>query len=286
MPRAIDHLVIPANDLAAQADLYRRLGFQVGARNRHPWGTENHIVQFDGAFLELIGLGAGFEAPTPEPDVFSFARFVAASLARREGVAMLVLRSHDAEADRVEFRDAGLGDFRRFDFARKAQKPDGREVDVAFSLAFAASPAMPEAGFFVCQQRFPENFWNASAQVHPNGARGLAGLVLQHREPGEAHDFLSHFLAAEPSKIDGGFRWTADGAVVDMLTPPAIAALYGPQAAPDAASPMPVIRFAVENVEAVERRLRENGVERQRREGALVVPATAAMGAAIVFEPV
>jgi len=33
MPRAIDHLVIPARDLAAQAELYRRLGFQVGARN-------------------------------------------------------------------------------------------------------------------------------------------------------------------------------------------------------------------------------------------------------------
>jgi catechol 2,3-dioxygenase-like lactoylglutathione lyase family enzyme len=54
MPRAIDHVVIPTLDLAAQATLYRRLGFQVGARNRHPWGTENHIVQFDGAFLELI----------------------------------------------------------------------------------------------------------------------------------------------------------------------------------------------------------------------------------------
>ena len=55
MPRAINHLVIPARDLTAQAELYRRLGFQVGARNSHPWGTENHIVQFDGAFLELIG---------------------------------------------------------------------------------------------------------------------------------------------------------------------------------------------------------------------------------------
>ena len=66
MPRAIDHLVIAAHDLEAQAALYRRLGFQVGARNRHPWGTENHIVQFDGAFLELIGLGDAFAAPHPE----------------------------------------------------------------------------------------------------------------------------------------------------------------------------------------------------------------------------
>ena len=50
MPRAIDHIVIPARRLDAEAELYRRLGFQVGVRNRHPWGPENHIVQFDGAF--------------------------------------------------------------------------------------------------------------------------------------------------------------------------------------------------------------------------------------------
>ena len=62
MPRAVDHLVIAAYDLPEQEAFYRRLGFQVGARNRHPWGTENHVVQFDGAFLELIGLGDEFAA--------------------------------------------------------------------------------------------------------------------------------------------------------------------------------------------------------------------------------
>src|ERR1700689_362384 len=103
MPRAIDHIVIPARDLTAEADLYRRLGFQVGARNCHPWGTENHIVQFDGCFLELIGLCDRFEAPEPQPGVFSFAGFVARFLARSEGLAMLVLRSDDAEADRRRF---------------------------------------------------------------------------------------------------------------------------------------------------------------------------------------
>src|SRR5271169_1081835 len=106
MPRAIDHIVIPARDLAAQATLYRRLGFQVGPRNRHPWGTENHIVQFDGSFLELIGLGEGFVAPAPAPGVYSFAGFLATFLQRREGVAMLVMRSADAEVDRAEFARA------------------------------------------------------------------------------------------------------------------------------------------------------------------------------------
>ena len=149
MPRAVDHLVVAAHDLDAQAALYRRLGFQVGARNRHSWGTENHVVQFDGAFLELIGLGDEFAAPHPGEAVYPFAGFLARYLGRREGLAMMVMRSADAEADRRGFEAAGIGGFARFDFARKGRRPDGREVEVAFSLAFAASPALPETGFFV-----------------------------------------------------------------------------------------------------------------------------------------
>jgi catechol 2,3-dioxygenase-like lactoylglutathione lyase family enzyme len=53
-PRRIDHLVLAVHDLDAAADFYRILGLQVGARNRHPWGTENHVVQFQSSFLELI----------------------------------------------------------------------------------------------------------------------------------------------------------------------------------------------------------------------------------------
>ena len=56
MPRGLDHIVHAVRNLDAAADLYRRLGFTVGARNRHPWGTHNHIVQFPGFFIELLTL--------------------------------------------------------------------------------------------------------------------------------------------------------------------------------------------------------------------------------------
>ena len=60
--RGIDHLVLAARDLDALAQFFRHIGFAVGARNRHPWGTRNHIVQFDGAFIELIGVEPGLLA--------------------------------------------------------------------------------------------------------------------------------------------------------------------------------------------------------------------------------
>jgi hypothetical protein len=280
MPRAVDHVVIAAYDLPEQAALYRRLGFQVGARNRHPWGTENHIVQFDGAFLELIGLGDEFAAPHPGEAVYPFAGFLARYLARREGLAMLVMRSADAEADRRGFDAAGFGGFGRFDFARKGRRPDGREVEVAFSLAFAASPALPETGFFVCQQHFPENFWSPAAQVHPNGALGVAGLTLVCEQPQEAVAFLSVFLDAPAQAIDGGFAFDADGTRIECVTSEAYAALYG--AAPAGAG-LAGARFAVADLDAAQRRLAEAGIAVRRRAGMAIVDAGAAMGALIAF---
>ena len=112
---------------------------------------------------------------------------------------MLVLRSDNAEADRARFARAGLGDFSRFDFARQGRRPNGEAVNVAFSLAFAASPAWPRTGFFVCQQHYPENFWSRAAQIHPNGALGVAAVGFEHPDPQQGRDFLRLFFDATPS---------------------------------------------------------------------------------------
>jgi hypothetical protein len=45
------------NSTAASASL--------SARNRHPWGTHNHIVQFPGSFVELITVGEPDLIPPP-----------------------------------------------------------------------------------------------------------------------------------------------------------------------------------------------------------------------------
>ena len=56
MSRGPDHIVHAVRDLDAVADFYRRIGFTVGARNRHSWGTHNCIVQFPGFFIEILTL--------------------------------------------------------------------------------------------------------------------------------------------------------------------------------------------------------------------------------------
>ena len=64
MSRGLDHIVHAVRDLDAAAEFYRRLGFSVGARNKHAWGTENHLVQLPGFFIEILTVArAGVAGP-------------------------------------------------------------------------------------------------------------------------------------------------------------------------------------------------------------------------------
>ena len=218
--RHIDHIVVAVRDLDRAADFYRRFGFQVGPRNRHPWGTENRLIQFGSSFIELITLGsAAHLIPPHQPRRFSFGAFVRDYLEQREGLAMLVLSTPDATSDAARFADQGIGDFEPFSFERKAKKPDGSETQVAFTLAFANDPAAPHAGFFVCQQHFPENFWNRSFQQHANSATNVAAVTLTASDPKRHEEFLTKFTGAEKQDLaDRRLRFALDGGRLEVVS--------------------------------------------------------------------
>src|SRR5215470_4423196 len=140
MARGLDHLVHMVRDLDAAGVFYERLGFTVGARNRHPWGTHNRIVQLPGFFIELLTVGEEEHTAAPAAGTFAFTREF---LARGEGLAMLALEGKDAEADAEAFRRAGIGDYAPFHFEREGRTPDGRTVKLGFSLAIARDARAP-----------------------------------------------------------------------------------------------------------------------------------------------
>ncbi|MDJ1156851.1 VOC family protein [Chelatococcus sp. SYSU_G07232] len=284
MPRGIDHLVFAVRDLDAAGAFHERLGFTVGARNRHPWGTENRIVQFPGVFLELITVGEGAEIAPHGPRSFSFGAFVRDYLARREGLAMLVLESKDAAADAAAFRAAGVGDFDTFFFERRARRPDGSETQVAFTLAFAEDLRAPQAGFFVCQQHFPENFWNPAFQRHPNGATGITAAVMVAENPSDHHAFLSAFTGERDMRATSlGVTIGLPRGRIEVLTPAAAAEIYG--FAETSAEPRLIgFAVAVPDLREQARRLGESGIAFLDRGGRLTVPSGRAFGAAITFE--
>ena len=141
MSRGLDHIVHAVRDLEAAAEFYRRLGFQVGARNHHSrtWGTQNHIVQLAGTFIELLAVADTTHIAAHAPRFFSFGAFNRDFLARGQGLSMLVLEGRGAP-DADEFRAAGIGDFELHEFERQGKRPDGTPIKLAFALAFASDP--------------------------------------------------------------------------------------------------------------------------------------------------
>lgn len=286
MAGGLDHLVVVAHDLDAQADLYRRLGFQVGARNRHAWGTLNHIVQFDGVFLELLTTEPGFVLPPAEEAVHQFAGPIADYLSKREGLAMMVLEGFDSKADQLVYDKAGIAGPETFYFGREGRRPDGEPVEVAFTLAFARSEAIKDAGFFVCQQHAPEMFWNAGFQAHENGANGVRRIVFASQTPDVHRVFFETYLGVKSAPIGrDGLRFALDRSMVEVLTPAACAAQLGADALPGELSTpqFAAIEFSVGSLDRVVALLIEGDIAFERRDDRVVVPARAAMGVTLVF---
>src|SRR5712691_7132407 len=186
MSRGLDHIVHAVRDLDATAELYRRLGFTVGARNRHAWGTHNHLVQLPGFFIELLTVAEPEKLGTDGLSAL-FGTFNRIFLKNHEGLSFLILESEDAATDAARFRSAGIGVSDAMRFERDGKRPDGSAVKVGFSLAFARDAKAPAIGFAVCQQHFPENFWNPAFQQHPNTANGVAGVVLVAEKQTDHH---------------------------------------------------------------------------------------------------
>jgi hypothetical protein len=271
------------HDLDAAGERYRALGFTVGARNRHPWGTHNAIVQFPGVFIELLTVGEPELIPSRRPRSMSFGAFTRDFLARGEGLAMLVLEGKGATADAEAFRAAGIGDFDVFDFERAAKRPDGTTVKVAFSLAFAADARAPGAAFFTCQQHYPENFWNPAFQSHPNTVSGVAGVVMVAENPSDHHIFLSAFTGVRDiHATSAGIAIETPRGEIQVMDPAAYRLHYGTEP-PDVSRGLRLaaLRFAVREIETA-RSFPKDAVEHR---GRLVVGPQAASGATLVFEP-
>lgn len=245
MPRGLDHIVHAVRDLDAVVEAYRALGFTVGARNKHPWGTHNHIVQMPGFFIELLTLA---EPDKLGDDGFSklFGAYNGDFIARGDGLSLLILESLDARADEAALRAAGYAasDVMRFD--REGKRPDGSTVKVGFSLAFAEDRHAPDIHFCICQQHYPENFWNPAFQKHANGVQGIAGVVMVADEPARHRDFLLAYTGAAGARANGdGFTIELPRGAIDVMSPAGFEMRFG-LPAPDTArgARLAAMRFA------------------------------------------
>lgn len=284
--RGIDHLVLAVHDLAQAEAFFARAGFTLTPRADHPFGTSNHLAILDGNFLELLAITAPEKIPPPTPDRYGIGGQMRDFLARREGLAFVVLYSDDTRRDHQGFLAAGLPTFEPLDFSRAAGQPDGSEATMSFSIVFVVDPAMPDAPHFVCQQHTPEHFWHAEYQSHANGARAIAEVVLVADRPADMIPFYAGLVAPNAVHAEGErlLVETPKGRIV-VLPPAALGERYAGIEVP-LLSPRPYIagmQFRCADLGVVAACLEQAGVGHVRADGAIRIAPEAAFGAAVEF---
>jgi hypothetical protein len=283
--RGLDHIVHAVRDLDAAADFYRRAGFAVSARNIHPWGTHNHIVQFSGFFIEVLTVG--------EPDklkgdgltkIFGMAN--QQHIAQGDGFSMLALESRNIEADVEDFTKRGIGASGALPFSREAKLPDGTTIAVGFTLAFARDELSPHTGFFAIEHRDAAMFYKTELQQHANGASGVLGAVLVADNPTDHHIFLGGVTGVRGLHSSSlGISAQTPRGDVEIEEATAFRDQFGvtPRVERTGAT-IEGLRLAAPDLDAVERILKTSGIASHRHVGRLVVSPAAAFGATLIFE--
>lgn len=226
--RGLNHLVLTGHDLDAMGDHYASLGFTLAPRGRHPFGTDNAVIQLQGCYLELLAVARPEDVPEHGANSFSFAAFNRDYAARHEGFAMLVFDTPDARADIASWQKAGLKTYEPFDFQRGAKLPSGEEITVGFSLAFSRTPQAPWIGLFACQHYRPDYYEQARYLAHENTAQNVREVWISGDGALGLSDFMAK-LTGLKARQDGDDRIvfaTRTGDLV-LASPDAFAAAFG-----------------------------------------------------------
>jgi hypothetical protein len=167
MIRAIDHLVILVEDLAAASADYAALGFTVTPGGEHADGaTHNALVVFaDDSYLELIA----FKRQAPQHRWWHHT-------AAGPGLIDYALLPEDIDEDVAAARARGLS------FGEPApggrRRPDGQHV--AWKTAQPTTPDLP----FLCWDVTPRSLRvpTGTARQHPNGVVGVSEVIVSVRD--------------------------------------------------------------------------------------------------------
>jgi Glyoxalase-like domain len=166
MPFSLDHVVINTLfEMDRAAELMSQLGFTLTPRGYHSLGSINHLMVFEGHYLELIGLPSGAEVLRREV------------LDSPLGLDGLVFQAGDVDACIGPLRNSGLKMQEPQSFSRPVAI-DGVERLARFRTVRTA-PGVFEAGrVYYCQHDTPELVWRREWMSHANGCQGLSELVV------------------------------------------------------------------------------------------------------------
>ncbi|QTF08939.1 VOC family protein [Brenneria izadpanahii] len=171
MRLSLDHLVLNAQFATDQAAaILRQLGFILTPRGYHSMGSINHLVMFDGHYLEILGLPPG--EPVRRQEL----------LAGPAGLDGLVFASQDIAASAAAIRQAGFTAQPVRSFSRPVDI-EGQQRQARFSTVHLAAGTFSAGRVYFCQHHTPELVWRDEWRRHPNGVTHIGQLTVVTRAP-------------------------------------------------------------------------------------------------------
>ena len=287
--RAMDHVVLPAESLAAVRSRFTALGFTVAPDGLHPFGTENACIYFaDGTFLEPLAIAQreDCEATARKGNTFT-ARDQAFRFRNGEnGFSALAMTTDDARWDHKAFRKAGFSAGKKLTFSRKFVDAKGKSGKAAFLLAFAGDLRSPDSFFFTCEKISSPKVDRGALEVHENGVAGLLQVVMSEQNPTDFQYLLQEVANNRNDEAHSfGLEITTANGSVDVMTPEGLKVHFGIERA----STERGLRFegmilSVQSIEALEQFLGARNISYREAHGRIIVDAAPGQGLFLAFQ--
>jgi Glyoxalase-like domain len=277
----IDHIVVDVRDRMEEgARRYRALGFTLTPLGKHSLGSANHLAIFGRDYLELLGTDVPGGALRPDLAGFPI------------GLNGLVFLSRGSEALQQQQQAKGVPVQGVLNFFRPVAYPDGSKAVARFNVVRLDYAAAFDGRFYWCEHLTPEHVWRPEWQDHPNGATGVARILLSVRDPARQATLFTRMLGpghvGDPRPDGRRILKVGEGGAVVEFVPHAAAVQELGAAAPDPAGRgdhMALLGIRVGDLARTAEVLRAGGVAgvQELPGGRLRVPASEAMNATIDF---
>jgi len=271
----IDHPVIAVRDLESAREAYERLGFIVPPRGSHPqWGTGNWCIQFAQGYLELRGI------LVPGKETHGLGRF----LEKCEGLMGVAFGTVGAKVTHDALSAARLHPRPVKPLTRDFELPEGT-IPVSFELCFldpAETPGLMSV--VICEHLTPERLRQPDWLPHPNGARGIRGLIGVARQLNEIADSWRK-LFERVTEARGEVRAEFDdGGFIAVLEEQTFASRFASIRLPTSSEwpCLAVVSLATQDLRATADYFTSRGVEHKVAER-VIVPPDETCGVALEF---
>jgi catechol 2,3-dioxygenase-like lactoylglutathione lyase family enzyme len=293
----LHHVGLAVADLRQATDLYERLGFQMTPPSYHsvspkegeppkPLGTANVTATFPRNFVELVA-----HVRDDIPDRIIGPAF----LSRFQGLHILTFNAPDADAVDQRLTEVGMGHGDVSTLEREVETEDGprmmRVRDVIFGTEDSGAEVeswtregLPEGRVQAVENLTPEYLLQKRHQNHPNGAVDLVDSVLcvPKSELDEYERRYEKYLGRRATAGDPGRVFKLEGAQVTLLTDDELDALL-PGEEPPALPAFVAYTVAVRDVASTRTLIEDNGFTTRATNCGFFVPATEALGGAVIF---